>query len=403
MSAWPGCGALSTHDGKLALLVAVNTLLERFALSLTPARRVLLAVYCAMPFFIVFVGTFVWALLTPEVRSGLHVPTMWGLVASMVLATMVLSGVVLSLWPARHLPDPVPKATLVACLCIGPAFTLLTLATGMFTAGLNLVLLAVLMVGLLLFERSPMWLAYITCVIMLMLHDMGVLLGLFAYAPALLPQAWEHGQPVWWFAYWRGFVLVTAYVVPLALLLFLFDRLDALHFQLSRLSNTDGLTGLANRRCFMEALQNDIARQSRTGEPLCLILVDADHFKQVNDVHGHDMGDRVLQTLARLMLTQTRVPTDVACRIGGEEFALILPDTRLEDATRIAERLRQQCNEQRFEGEGGAFSVTVSMGVAEGLGKGADVLLRCADQQLYRAKSGGRDRVCTPPSDEALA
>ncbi len=375
----------------------MNSLLERFALSSTPAWRVLLAVFFAAPFFVAILVAHGWALATPAVSSALRTPFMWGLQALVLVASVVTWVVAWRLWPVRHQRDPVPTETLLVCQSIGLTYTWITVLAGTFTSSTNLVLMAVLVVGLLLFERKPMVWTYATCVAVLSAYDLGVLAGWVPYAPALRPEVLDAGKPVWWFAWWRQGVVTAGYAVPLVLLLVLFDRLDDLHQRLSHLSYTDGLTGLANRRRFMEALQAELARRDRSGEPLSLIFIDADHFKQVNDTHGHGVGDEVLRTLANWMMTQVRSPTDTACRIGGEEFALILPDTRLEQAQRIGERLGAQCRQHAFVGAHGAFCLSLSMGVVEGRrGQDLPTLMRLADEQLYRAKATGRDRVCVP-------
>ena len=197
-------------------------------------------------------------------------------------------------------------------------------------------------------------------------------------------------------------------VALLPLIFFLFARLDALHGDLNRLSSTDSLTGLANRRAFMERLHAEVRRQARTRRPLSLVLVDADHFKRVNDQHGHPVGDQVLATLASLLSLGVRSPTDLVARLGGEEFALLLPDTTLDEVEAVCWRLQKRLNAERFlDASGRPFKVTVSMGAVEGLAQPAEALLRQADSNLYRAKEGGRDRVVYsvlgPTLAEALA
>jgi diguanylate cyclase (GGDEF)-like protein len=298
------------------------------------------------------------------------------------------------LWPRRRLSDPVPRATLLVCLSIGVTFTVVTILAGSLTAGPSLVLVGILSVGLLLFELKPVAIGYGVSVAMLGGYDLGVLLGRWPYAPALTSQVMQGREPVWWFAMWRQFVFLAGSAVLLSLILMLFERLDQLHGKLLKLSYTDGLTGLANRRRAMEVLGDEVARQRRTGQTLSLVLIDADHFKLVNDQYGHDMGDKVLRTLGKLLMACVRSPTDVACRLGGEEFALILPDTRHEQAEALCQRLREQLAQVGFDAGDHAFKVTLSMGLAEGRVLDAEHLLRKADQQLYRAKESGRDRVC---------
>jgi diguanylate cyclase (GGDEF)-like protein len=372
----------------------MRALIERVVISSTPTWRVSLAVFAATPFFIILFIAHGMALADPEIRLALHVPSVVFLQGVLAVCVGINAAVLLTLWPHRHLHDPVPRATLLVCLSIGTGYTVLTMWAGTFTAGSNLVLVGVLAIGLLLFDIQPMVVAYVFCVAMLALQDLGVVLGWWSYAPALMPLAFEGGRAKWWFDLWREFALVGGYVVLLSLLLLLFGRLDALHQQLTRLSYTDGLTGLANRRRFMELLEAEVARQRRTGRPLCVVLIDADHFKSVNDRFGHHAGDDVLRALARIMMGTVRAPTDLAARLGGEEFALILPDTVQADAEAVCARLRAQLSHCLFGELPQCFQVTVSIGVIESRGQDVERILQEVDQQLYRAKSGGRDQVC---------
>ena len=160
--------------------------------------------------------------------------------------------------------------------------------------------------------------------------------------------------------------------------------------ELTRLAETDPLTGLANRRAFEARLEAEIRHARTTGAPLSVVVLDLDHFKEVNDRHGHEEGDRTLRTLAARMRSSTRA-SDVIARIGGEEFAWLLPGTAVEGARALADRLRRIIAAEPF---GVAGTRTISGGVAE-LGPGGDgaELLRAADARLYAAKSSGRDRV----------
>ncbi len=160
--------------------------------------------------------------------------------------------------------------------------------------------------------------------------------------------------------------------------------------ELTRLAETDALTGLANRRAFEARLEAEILRARDGGAPLSVVVLDLDHFKEVNDRHGHEEGDRTLRTLAARMRSATRA-SDVIARIGGEEFAWLLPATGVEGARALADRLRGIIAAEPF---GVAGTRTISGGVAE-LGPTDDgaALLRAADARLYTAKSSGRDRV----------
>ncbi|HET7292910.1 MAG TPA: diguanylate cyclase [Vicinamibacteria bacterium] len=163
--------------------------------------------------------------------------------------------------------------------------------------------------------------------------------------------------------------------------------------QLSQLASSDDLTGLANRRRFAEAIRNEMARMRRTAKPVALVMVDVDHLKRINDTYGHPAGDAAIRHVAEA-LKRGRRETDVAARLGGEEFALLLPDTSREGAAHAAERIRADLNGSTVAGVG---VVTVSIGVATAPEDAADekVLLRIADERLYVAKSAGRNQVCS--------
>jgi diguanylate cyclase (GGDEF)-like protein len=159
--------------------------------------------------------------------------------------------------------------------------------------------------------------------------------------------------------------------------------------QLRELASTDPLTGLPNRRTFQERLEAELARSRRDGRPLSLVLFDVDDFKSVNDRDGHPAGDAVLSGFARVLDAETR-GADVVCRIGGEEFAALLPGADAEDAARYAERALARMRETALH----TWPVTASAGVATTCGDraGAD-LFRRADDCLLAAKRAGKDRV----------
>lgn len=159
---------------------------------------------------------------------------------------------------------------------------------------------------------------------------------------------------------------------------------------------TDPLTELFNVRYFRSALDTELERTVRTTIPTSLMMVDLDHFKQVNDVWGHEVGNQVLKLTARLIKQVTR-QLDIQCRYGGEEFVVILPSTTLLLASQVAERLRQKIAESEIFTEEQSFKVTASIGLSVRLAheKGtASDLIKAADDCLYQAKSAGRNQVC---------
>lgn len=162
--------------------------------------------------------------------------------------------------------------------------------------------------------------------------------------------------------------------------------------EMSRQARTDPLTGLLNRRALTELAARAMAQAKRRGQPLSVVLVDIDHFKQINDVHGHAAGDSALVAVARLLQTQLRAG-DTCARLGGEEFLILLPDTGAPQAIRVAEKLRARLPDLSVAGVSNA-PLSASFGVcsSEGLDDFEQVL-QGADRALYRAKAGGRDRV----------
>jgi two-component system, cell cycle response regulator len=168
------------------------------------------------------------------------------------------------------------------------------------------------------------------------------------------------------------------------------------HARTRRLASTDGLTEVYNHRTFHERLAQEIARANRYSRPLSLLMIDVDHFKLYNDTYGHPQGDIVLHDLARLLREMSRT-SDTVARCGGEEFAVILPETDSIGAQQIGQRLREQVERHLFPGKeimpGGAL--TISVGVATHAPAGSkDALLQAADTALYTAKREGRNRVC---------
>ena len=165
----------------------------------------------------------------------------------------------------------------------------------------------------------------------------------------------------------------------------------ALVARLLAAASTDGLTGLANRRAFDTALANEFAQAARSGAEFSVALVDLDHFKRLNDTHGHLAGDDALRAVGRVLRTNVRSGSGTAARYGGEEFCVILPGTSREDAVVVAERIRR-CVETM---EDGPVPVTASLGVATFPVDGTDALslLASADAALYAAKETGRNRV----------
>ncbi|HEY7724337.1 MAG TPA: diguanylate cyclase [Anaeromyxobacteraceae bacterium] len=182
------------------------------------------------------------------------------------------------------------------------------------------------------------------------------------------------------------------------------DDLRAAQRELERLSITDGLTGINNHRHFQARLREEVSRAQRYGSPLSLVMLDLDHFKEVNDRWGHPFGDQVLRGTAELIRQALR-DVDLCARYGGEEFAVLLPETPPQGAVLVARRIRRQVSERVYaldgaRGSGGGspkeLQVTCSAGVASYPSPGAttpETLVRRADEALYQAKESGRNAV----------
>jgi diguanylate cyclase (GGDEF)-like protein len=165
------------------------------------------------------------------------------------------------------------------------------------------------------------------------------------------------------------------------------------HEEIYRMTIIDGLTQAFNKRYFVENLEKEIPRCTRHQRPLSLLMFDIDHFKKINDDHGHLTGDFVLREMARRVRTRVR-KEEVFARYGGEEFALVLPETEREHAVKVAEDLRKLVGSESFDFEGDKIPVTISLGVATTINEIApDAFIKLADDNLYKAKKGGRNKV----------
>jgi diguanylate cyclase (GGDEF)-like protein len=173
-------------------------------------------------------------------------------------------------------------------------------------------------------------------------------------------------------------------------------ELESANQELQNLVHQDGLTQVANRRYFDQYLEQEWQRQTRENQPLSLILCDIDFFKDYNDYYGHPMGDRCLQQIAQAIQKAIKRPADLVARYGGEEFAIILPNTTLEGALQVAERIQHSVAELAIAHQASSVStvVTVSMGISHhfhNAGGTAEALIHAADQGLYAAKARGRN------------
>jgi diguanylate cyclase (GGDEF)-like protein len=185
----------------------------------------------------------------------------------------------------------------------------------------------------------------------------------------------------------------------------LLEKLHHLNKQLETLAVTDGLTKLYNYRFFMETLNREFSRSRRMSMPLAMLMADIDNFKNFNDTYGHHLGDEILINVAN-MLKSSRRGSDIVARYGGEEFVLLLPDTRLEQAAIVAEKLRKCVEESSIDSRRRKLKITISLGVSamekNSLRNPKDLLI-LADKALYKAKRGGKNKVCKVKEGASLA
>jgi diguanylate cyclase (GGDEF)-like protein len=173
------------------------------------------------------------------------------------------------------------------------------------------------------------------------------------------------------------------------------DRLIRAQEALRELATHDSLTGLLNRRACLDSLLVELDRGCRTGNPVCIVMADIDHFKRINDAHGHQAGDEVLREVAQRMQRSLR-RYDTACRFGGEEFLLVLPECSLEEGVKLAERICHLVRSEPVIAKKISVEVSISLGVAvanQVVPADLEALLGSADAALYRAKEAGRNRV----------
>jgi diguanylate cyclase (GGDEF)-like protein len=196
------------------------------------------------------------------------------------------------------------------------------------------------------------------------------------------------------FLFYAAFILVSTLGV-------MWMEIESLQGELVRSARYDSLTGMYNRGTFLAEFEREVSRSARGGPAFSLAIFDLDQFKQINDRYGHPVGDRVLKAFAEALRASIR-KHDVVGRYGGEEFALLMPQTGKETAVRVADRVRRELEARGVSVDGKRIEMTVSGGIASyGLdGQDWDALLTAADDALYEAKNAGRNRICAgrPPA-----
>jgi diguanylate cyclase (GGDEF)-like protein len=357
------------------------------------ANRCMVFAMLSLPMCLIWWGLQAYALANPE-ASVFYRPGSLRAAQQLLTALILwLMGVMLYAWHVRRQGRDarwLPRWTVTPTFVV---FLLLSIGHGLKDTPVGMVLIEELVVARALFPLRTLKPTLILAVVMILAADWLVITGQMLYAPLLTAPVFNGQDLGWWWAVWLR-VIFQASVLPFtAMLFFAFNALRRQRKEMESLVRTDVLTGLSNRREFMSQLEVESHRHARSGRPFCLVACDIDHFKAVNDNWGHPVGDEVLAQLGRILRSSTRDQIDTAARLGGEEFVLLLPDTDLGGALKVARKISDSLRAHAFKADGASFGVTQSIGVAEVHGGHGEHALRVADQNLYAAKHAGRDQI----------
>ncbi len=357
------------------------------------ATSCLVLVQISLPGFVLIWGMQLLSLARAQ-GERLYVPAVLGPSLALqagLLLWLVGVGVVAARHQARD--DSLPWLVQAAVLptCVGMA--LLALAYGHKDTPMPVVLVVQMVFARALFSLWQLRWAYMAALLALIVTEVLQAADVLPYAPLLQQPVRGDGPMNDWWAVWVRVLFAAASFPFSGALFFLAATLHRHRLQLETLVRTDVLTGLPNRREFMARLEREAHRQSRSGRPLSLVMIDVDHFKHVNDQWGHQAGDEVLARIGHILRSLTRDQIDVVARYGGEEFVLLLPETELPGAVQVAEKISARLREQDFSAHGVHFRVTQSVGVAQVVDGKAHLALQAADRHLYQAKRQGRDCI----------
>ncbi|MES2720712.1 MAG: GGDEF domain-containing protein [Pseudomonadota bacterium] len=274
------------------------------------------------------------------------------------------------------------------------SLVLMSYSIGTLSFCSGVVLLGGPVFGFILHDRLPVWLAFITALIAIVGLSYASVFGYMPYAPVRMASSDPVSELFWMNStlFFAAPFLIFLTLMADQMLAWWRVREERIH----QLSRTDALTNLHNRRSILDLLEQELTRVQRKPAPLSVVILDLDHFKKVNDTWGHPMGDRVLQVAARVLRESVREGDHVG-RYGGEEFMLILPDTRLADAMIVLERCRQQLVAADVVTDSqDRLQITASFGLVcqdRTPLLASQQLIQHADEALYAAKANGRNRI----------
>ena len=307
--------------------------------------------------------------------------------------TLVLCGVAMFCWSRRRSSEDRPWLCLITVTTTFLVVCSISVAYGYKDSPLMLLCLGLVLLVRALFKPDVYKPMSVVLAFVFICYEIGFWTESLSYAPMLSePIFVGEGLNAWW-AFWLRIIYFLIAFPMLLIFLTLGYFMNREKLELEALVVTDSLTGVSNRSHFMAQLDLESRRHERRSQPLCVLMCDVDHFKQVNDTWGHPAGDEVLKAIGRILKQSTRSAGDVVARFGGEEFVVLLPGTRLSQGQKVGEKIRKYLSHHIF-GEGDAtFQVTMSIGVAQVSDGDGELALKVADDNLYRAKERGRDQL----------
>lgn len=344
--------------------------------------------------YAIYLGGLLWLLTLPERDRYIDVGFA---LAQLIVSAWVLAVALLLLGIGLVLRVRKPDSLLYQH--VGAQFFALTLVwsgyvTGMQSFATGVVLIGAALAGYIALERRVIFISVLTAFLLVLLLNLATSAQLLPYAPLLIAPGDDHSRLVFSNIHlFLGAPHVIMYLLVIGLMIHFWRARENV---IRRLSLSDALTGLHNRRSVLDHVSREVARSQRHGTRLALVLIDLDNFKQINDRWGHPVGDRVLQAAAAC-LRKTLRRNDVIGRFGGEEFLVLLPDTLSDGAMALMERCRDALEKLSLHSSTQeAISVTASFGVVcneHNPVLDVDTLVSAADKALYQAKHGGRNRI----------
>jgi diguanylate cyclase (GGDEF)-like protein len=374
-------------------LAAWLSRMERLIVNRRDSTSSLVLIEWSLPFLLLLLGMQLYAAsdakLSPLYQESWLWPTLWAQVS--LIAWLVCMGAVA--WCMRDNKRPLSWLVQLTVLPTGWGMLLLTVGHGQKDTTMCMLLLSEFVLMRSLFPLRQLKCLLVGSLLILLGSEWLTMRNWMPYAPMLAEPLYRGYGMSWWWSLWSRTLYLCAALPLSGWFFFLASTLHRNRLALENVARTDLLTGLTNRREFMDRLERESHRHARSLRPLSIVMCDVDHFKRINDSHGHPAGDEVLARIGAILRTSTRAQIDAAARYGGEEFVLLLPETDLHGARMVAEKITAALRQETFRADGQTFKVTLSAGVAEVVHGDTNWALKVADDNLYQAKQAGRDHI----------